>query len=93
MATTLAHLSMASGSDGRTANTKKKPMTDRQQRGFLLTRQDAAAAAGVTEATLRDWVRRGLLTRYGTARNSLYDVRELGAALDQPKPRRNTRVA
>jgi transposase-like protein len=54
----------------------------------LFSADDAAAAIGVDPATLRDWVRRGLLTRYGSPRRALYDVNELVAAKDAQKPRR-----
>jgi hypothetical protein len=57
-------------------------------RAELFTAEDAAAAIGVEPATLRDWVRRGLLTRYGSPRRALYDVDELVAAKDAAKPRR-----
>ncbi|GGQ49436.1 hypothetical protein ACFFKE_10625 [Streptomyces mutabilis] len=37
----------------------------------------AALAAGVSEATIRKWVSRGKLTRYGTPRRSEFDIEEL----------------
>lgn len=37
----------------------------------------AALATGVTEATIRKWVSRGKLTRYGSAGRAEYDVEEL----------------
>jgi transposase-like protein len=65
-------------------------MSNRGERAQLFTAADAAAAIGVQPATLRDWVRRGLLTRHGTQRTALYDVHELVAAADAAKPRRDT---
>lgn len=62
-------------------------MTDRPN---LVTAHDAAQLLGVSPATLRDWTRRGLLPRYGTARRALYHWRDLEAAARQPKPRRDT---
>lgn len=37
----------------------------------------AALAAGVSESTIRQWVHRGILTRYGTARHAEFDIDEL----------------
>jgi hypothetical protein len=37
----------------------------------------AAMATGVTEATVRKWVSRGKLTRYGSPGRAEYDVEEL----------------
>ncbi|MEU9141977.1 helix-turn-helix domain-containing protein [Streptomyces sp. NPDC048404] len=37
----------------------------------------AALALGVREVTIRQWARRGKITRYGTARRALYDLDEL----------------
>jgi predicted site-specific integrase-resolvase len=61
-------------------------------RHHLLTAEDAATLADVNPATLRDWTRRGLLTRYGSARRALYDWRELDQAKTTPKPRRRVAV-
>lgn len=36
----------------------------------------AALALDVPVATIRQWARRGKLTRYGTARRALYDLAE-----------------
>lgn len=57
-------------------------------RSLLLTAEDARLAACVQQETLRDWVRRGLLTRYGSHRFPLYDLDELAAAAAAAKPRR-----
>jgi hypothetical protein len=59
----------------------------------LFTVNDAAAAAGVEPATIRDWFRRGLLTRHGSTRRALVDLDELVVALDAEKPRRIRRSA
>ncbi|EST24050.1 hypothetical protein N566_25215 [Streptomycetaceae bacterium MP113-05] len=37
----------------------------------------AALALGVPEGTIRQWARRGKITRYGTTRQALYDLDEL----------------
>jgi hypothetical protein len=37
----------------------------------------AALVLGVREVTIRQWARRGKITRYGTARRALYDLDEL----------------
>ncbi|TXL92722.1 hypothetical protein OIE71_08570 [Streptomyces sp. NBC_01725] len=37
----------------------------------------AALAVGVPEATIRQWVRRGKLTRYGTPGRAEFDIAEL----------------
>ncbi|MFF3446637.1 hypothetical protein ACFYXJ_05780 [Streptomyces sp. NPDC002667] len=39
----------------------------------------AALVLGVQEVTIRQWARRGKITRYGTARRALYDLDELTA--------------
>ncbi|MGW1719113.1 hypothetical protein [Streptomyces sp. NPDC002156] len=39
----------------------------------------AALALGVQEGTIRQWARRGKVTRYGTKRQALYDLSELAA--------------
>ena len=43
----------------------------------LVPTELAALAAGVGEATIRKWVSRGKLTRYGTPRRALFDLDEL----------------
>ncbi|MFG2753564.1 helix-turn-helix domain-containing protein [Streptomyces xanthophaeus] len=37
----------------------------------------AALAVGVTEATIRKWVSRGKITRYGAPGRSQFDIEEL----------------
>jgi DNA-binding transcriptional MerR regulator len=54
----------------------------------LLTSSEAAGACGVTQATLRDWSRRGLLTNRGDRKQAQYAVEDLLAAMDSAKPRR-----
>ncbi|WP_278260506.1 transcriptional regulator [Nocardia sp. AG03] len=39
----------------------------------------AALAAGVAPATIRQWARRGKLTRYGTPHRARYDLTEIQA--------------
>ncbi|MGW4635297.1 transcriptional regulator [Nocardia sp. NPDC004415] len=43
----------------------------------LVPTELAALAAGVEQATIRQWARRGKLTRYGTPRRARYDLSEL----------------
>lgn len=50
----------------------KKPPRHR-----LVPTNVAALAAGVSEATIRKWVSRGKLTRYGTRGRSEFDIEEL----------------
>ncbi|MFE4698514.1 transcriptional regulator [Streptomyces sp. NPDC001935] len=49
----------------------------------------AALVLGVQEVTIRQWARRGKITRYGTARRALYDLDELTelARTTKPTPR------
>lgn len=61
----------------------------RSFRSQLLTAEDAADAVSVPRTTLREWTRRGLLPRHGTTRNPLYHWRDLIAAKDAAKPRRD----
>lgn len=57
--------------------------------GTLTTRL-AALCAGVAPATIRDWVRRGLLTRCGgSPKRPLYRVADVEAARYAAKPTRN----
>ncbi|WP_260478767.1 helix-turn-helix domain-containing protein [Kibdelosporangium aridum] len=44
--------------------------------------KEAALAVGVPEATVRQWARRGKLTRYGSARRAEYCLDELTALTD-----------
>jgi hypothetical protein len=56
--------------------------------GYLTTTQ-AAHAAGVTPGTIRDWVRRGILTPCGgTPKAPIFRVADVHAAKHAPKPRR-----
>ncbi|MFB7171099.1 MerR family transcriptional regulator [Streptomyces sp. NPDC056254] len=53
----------------------------------LVTTTTAALACGVQPATIRDWVRRGLLARVGgTPKRPIYRLRDVLAARDAPKP-------
>ncbi|MFI1019061.1 hypothetical protein [Streptomyces sp. NPDC020965] len=49
----------------------------RPPRHRLLPTRVAALAAGVSEATIRKWVSRGKITRYGTPGRSEFDIDEL----------------
>ncbi|MFD3777337.1 MerR family transcriptional regulator [Streptomyces sp. NPDC058612] len=54
-----------------------------------LTTSTAALACGVAPATIRDWVRRGLLDRCGgTPKRPIYSLAAILAARDAPKPSR-----
>ncbi|MFD5869621.1 hypothetical protein [Streptomyces sp. NPDC060322] len=48
-------------------------------RGTRVPTSLAALALGVREGTIRQWARRGRITRYGTRRQALYDLNELAA--------------
>ncbi|MGE5698328.1 MAG: helix-turn-helix domain-containing protein [Candidatus Sericytochromatia bacterium] len=50
----------------------------------LLTPDVAALAAGVAPSTLRQWVRRGKLRRYGSRRLALYSLDELSDLVAGP---------
>ncbi|MFD8640833.1 hypothetical protein ACFV14_11045 [Streptomyces zaomyceticus] len=57
-----------------------------------LTTSLAALAAGVRPATIRDWVRRGILTRCGgTPLRPLYRVEDVQAARAASKPHSGNR--
>ncbi|MFI1831344.1 hypothetical protein ACH41E_33595 [Streptomyces sp. NPDC020412] len=49
----------------------------RPPRHRLVPTNVAALAAGVSEATIRKWVSRGKLTRYGIPGRSEFDIQEL----------------
>lgn len=51
----------------------------RPPRHRLVPTKVAALAVGVPEATIRQWVRRGKLTRYGTPGRAEFDIKELTA--------------
>ncbi|MFE6721774.1 hypothetical protein ACFVDU_29820 [Streptomyces albidoflavus] len=51
----------------------------RPPRHRLVPTNVAALAVGVTEATIRKWVSRGKLTRYGLPGRSEFDIEELTA--------------
>lgn len=48
-------------------------------RGKRVPTSLAALALGVREGTIRQWARRGKITRYGTKHQALYDLNELTA--------------
>lgn len=55
-----------------------------------LTTTQAAMASGVKPGTIRDWVRRGILTRCGgSPRRPIYRVEDVLAAKNAPKPNRS----
>lgn len=61
--------------------------------GTLTTRL-AALNSGVAPATIRDWVRRGLLTRCGgTPKRPLYRLTDVEAARAATKPTRDNQRA
>lgn len=49
----------------------------RPPRHRLVPTKVAALAAGVSEATIRKWVSRGKITRYGAPGRSEFDIDEL----------------
>ncbi|WP_030322857.1 MULTISPECIES: hypothetical protein [Streptomyces] len=52
-----------------------------------LTTSLAALAAGVQPATIRDWVRRGILTRCGgTPKRPVYRINDVDTARSASKP-------
>ncbi|MFE7804004.1 hypothetical protein ACFU51_04920 [Streptomyces sp. NPDC057430] len=54
-----------------------------------LTTSMAALSAGVQPATIRDWVRRGILTRCGgTPKRPVYRLADVQAARTAAKPNR-----
>ena len=52
-------------------------MTPRQTAPRTVPTRIAALATNVAEATIRQWARRGKLTRYGTPGRAEYDINEL----------------
>ncbi|MFG2676316.1 hypothetical protein [Streptomyces sp. NPDC048445] len=51
-------------------------MTEKGRRRTVPT-ELAALAAGVSQATIRKWVSRGKITRYGSPQRAEYDLDEL----------------
>ncbi|WP_255954003.1 hypothetical protein [Streptomyces odontomachi] len=49
----------------------------RPPRHQLLPTHVAALAAGVSDATIRKWVSRGKITRYGTPGRAEFDIAEI----------------
>ncbi|MFF1381915.1 hypothetical protein [Streptomyces sp. NPDC058308] len=50
---------------------------NRPPRHRLVPTNVAALATGVSEATIRKWVSRGKITRYGSPGRSQFDIEEL----------------
>lgn len=64
-------------------------------RPCVVPTQLAALAAGVSEATIRKWASRGMITRYGRPGRAEYDVGELveiAARRDRQRGRRRQRA-
>lgn len=62
-------------------------MSSRPPNHRLVPTKVAALAMGVSEATIRKWVSRGKLTRYGAPnRRSQFDIEELTALSVQRRP-------
>lgn len=59
----------------------------RPPRHRLLPTSAAALAAGVSEATIRKWVSRGKITRYGTPGRSQFDIDEIMQIVMRRGPR------
>lgn len=59
----------------------------------LVETELAALAVGVPEATIRQWARRGKLTRYGSPQRARYDLAELKALAVRRRDRGGTRAA
>lgn len=53
-----------------------------------VTTTEAAAAAGVSPATLRHWVEEGKLRQYGEGRNQRYSLSEVLAVRPAPRAER-----
>ncbi|MEV0916165.1 hypothetical protein AB0I93_18170 [Streptomyces sp. NPDC049967] len=64
-------------------------MTEKGRRRTVPT-ELAALAAGVSQATIRKWVSRGKITRYGSPQRAEYDLDELYEILSRsartPRP-------
>lgn len=58
----------------------------------LVPTKVAALATGVSEATIRKWVSRGKITRYGTQGRSEFDIDEL-TEIARQRRRRADRIA
>jgi hypothetical protein len=57
--------------------------TGRRRRRTTVPTKVAAIAVGVPEATIRQWARRGRLTRYGTPGRAEYDIEELTSIAEE----------
>ena len=56
---------------------KQRQRMTRPPHHRLVPTNVAALAAGVSEATIRKWVSRGKITRYGAPGRSQFDIEEL----------------
>lgn len=68
----MAHTAKAHGPQGNERRRMTRPPYHR-----LVPTNVAALAAGVSEATIRKWVSRGKITRYGAPGRSQFDIEEL----------------
>jgi hypothetical protein len=55
----------------------------RRRRRTTVPTKVAAIAVGVPEATIRQWARRGRLTRYGSPGRAEYDIEELTSIAEE----------
>ncbi|HZB30914.1 MAG TPA: MerR family transcriptional regulator [Streptosporangiaceae bacterium] len=63
----------------------------RRPRRTTVPTKIAAIAVGVPEATIRQWARRGRLTRYGTPGRAEYDIEELTSIAEERTTRASRR--
>jgi hypothetical protein len=73
---------------GRQLNSRQLNSRQGADQHRRLSTKDAAVALGVEQSTIRQWVRRGKLSRYGSDLHAEYDLDEL-TALAQARSRRN----
>lgn len=64
----------------------------RELRSYLMTTADIATALSIRPDLIHLWAHRGYLTRYGTPRAALWDIRELGRVINA-QPGQRQRVA
>jgi hypothetical protein len=70
-------------SPGARAGFGSGPGAGRRVRRTTVPTKVAAIAVGVAEATIRQWARRGRLTRYGTPGRAEYDIEELTSIAEE----------
>lgn len=68
---------MAYSTEAHGAAAEGRQRMTRPPRHRLVPTNVAALAAGVSEATIRKWVSRGKITRYGAPGRSEFDIEEL----------------